>query len=110
VASFPEPATAQRFGDKARDVFTRCSGRTVNLRQVDVAGARDDIWTVGPAADQNGTLSLRNTAEGGNGWACRRGLSVHSNVVVDVSACGYGVGEPVIPALVNPIVAKIDGH
>ena len=57
------------------------------------AGQSPATWTVSAVSNTNGTLSVRKTREGGNGWNCQRALTVRNNVAVDVTACSYKQGD-----------------
>jgi hypothetical protein len=52
-----------------------------------LAGQPDQVWTVGPVSNTNGTLSDTQTTQAGNGFTCQRALTVTNNVAIDVAAC-----------------------
>jgi hypothetical protein len=66
----------------------------------------DKVWTVGPIANTNGTLSTTRTLEGGNGWACQRALTVRNNVAIDVAACSANPADAAVN-IADQIAAKV---
>lgn len=50
-----------------------------------------------------------DTQEGADGWECQRSLSVANNVVVDINACGYHIGDQG-GQIADKIVGKIDSE
>lgn len=108
VVAYADASAAMRFFTRATDVFHNCAGRNINTRQVDDPSSAASFWTVGNASESDGILSTSLISEGGDGWICRRGLSVRNNIVIDTSAYGYGVPESITPALIKPIADKVD--
>jgi len=108
VVAYADAGAATKFLDRAREVFHKCAGRNIDTRQVDDPSSTASFWTVGSASEEDGILSTSLISEGGDGWICRRGLSVHNNIVIDTSAYGYAVPVSVTPALIKPIAAKVE--
>ncbi len=85
VVAFPSANDAARFfSASAQRGWPACSNR--QYHNID-PGKPDKVWTVGPIANTNGTLSTIDTLKGGNEWACQRALTVSNNIAIDVAAC-----------------------
>jgi serine/threonine kinase PknH len=70
-------------------------------------GQPDAVWTVGPIAITNGTLSTTDTRVGGNGFACQRALAVSNNVAIDVAVCAVNPAHAAVFNIVDQIAAKV---
>ena len=81
---FPSANDAARFFSASARRWPACSNRKFHYSD---PGEPDKVWTVGPIANTNGTLSTSDTLKGGDGWACQRALTVRNNVAIDVAAC-----------------------
>jgi hypothetical protein len=90
VVLFPDATRAAAFFTAAPAQWQSCANRQFTET---AAGQSPATWTVGAVSNTNGTLSVRKTREGGNGWNCQRALTVRNNVAVDVMACSYRQGE-----------------
>jgi serine/threonine kinase PknH len=103
VVSFTSANDAARFFAASAQRWPACSHR--QFHYID-PGQPDKVWTVGPIANTDGTLSTTDTLEGGEGLTCRRALTVSNNVAIDVSACS---ATPVGAAvnIANQIAAKV---
>jgi hypothetical protein len=84
VVSFPAANDAARFFSASARRWPACSNREFHASD---PGEPDKVWTAGPIANTNGTLSTSDTLKGGDGWACQRALTVRNNVAIDVAAC-----------------------
>ena len=85
VVAFPSANDAARFfSASAQRGWPACSNR--QYHNID-PGKPDKVWTVGPIANTNGTLSTTDTLKGRNGWVCQRALTVSYNIAIDVAAC-----------------------
>jgi serine/threonine kinase PknH len=101
VVSFPSANDAARFFAASAQRWPACSNRQFHYIE---PGQPDKVWTVGPIANTDGTLST--TATVGEGWSCRRALTVSNNVAIDVAACSdTPVGAAV--NIANQIDAKV---
>ncbi|MGH3556924.1 MAG: sensor domain-containing protein [Mycobacterium sp.] len=90
VVSFPAAADAAAFYNASGKRWAGCSNRNYTRTPRDEPAQK---WTTQAATNTNGTLSIRRSQEGGNGWTCQRALTVRNNVAVDVLACGYTPGD-----------------
>ena len=70
-------------------------------------GQPDAVWTVGPIAITNGTLSTTDTRVGGNGFACQRALAVSNNVAIDVTVLAVNPAHAAVFNIVDQIAAKV---
>jgi serine/threonine kinase PknH len=104
VVAFPSANDAARFfSASAQRGWQACSNR--QYHNID-AGKPDKVWTVGPIANTNGTLSTTDTLEGGNGWACQRALTVSNNIAIDVAACSDNPADAAVN-VADQIAAKV---
>ena len=104
VVAFPSANDAARFfSASAQRGWQACSNR--QYHNVD-AGKPDKVWTVGPIANTNGTLSTTDTLKGGNGWSCQRALTVSNNIAIDVAACSDNPGDAAVN-IADQIAAKV---
>ena len=104
VVAFPSANDAARFfSASAQRGWQACSNRQYD--NVD-AGKPDKVWTVGPIANTNGTLSTTDTLKGGNGWSCQRALTVSNNIAIDVAACSDNPGDAAVN-IADQIAAKV---
>ncbi len=113
VVLFPSADGADAFFTASTRQWPACSNRQYN---VTTAGKPDQVETVGPVSNANGTLSATETAGGGNSsWTwdwdtCQRALTVANNVAIDVRACSKNRSDSQSDAGVNiarQIAAKV---
>jgi serine/threonine kinase PknH len=104
VVSFPAANDAARFFSASAQRWPACSNR--EFHYID-PGRPDKVWTVGPIAVTNGTLSTTDTLNGGNGWACQRALAVSNNVAIDVAVCAVNPAHAAVFNIVDQIAAKV---
>ena len=106
VVLFSSAHDADVFFTASAQSWPACSNRQYT---VTVAGKPDEVWTVGPVSNTNGTLSATTTQEGANGWTCQRALTAAKDVAIDVEACTKGdtplSGSPV--NIAHQIAAKV---
>jgi len=81
-----------------------------NRQYTDTVGS-PQVWTVGPVANNNGTLSATETAATGTGtevagWTCQRALTVAVDVAVDIIACNSSRSDAAIN-IARQIAAKV---
>lgn len=88
VVLFPSAHDAAAFFTASAQHWPACSNRRFN---VTFPGDPDEVWTVGPVSNTNGTLSATLTgilARNGASGTCERALTVANNVAIDIDACG----------------------
>jgi serine/threonine kinase PknH len=104
VVSFPSANDAARFFTASAQRWQACSMRQFHYIN---PGQPDTVWTVGPIAITNGTLSTTDTRVGGNGFACQRALAVSNNVAIDVAVCAVNPAHAAVFNIVDQIAAKV---
>jgi hypothetical protein len=109
VVLFSSAHDADAFFTASAQSWPACSNRQFTITQ---AGKPDQVRTVGPISNTNGTLSATQTAEPGT-WkwqSCQRALTVANNVAIDVEACTYNQSDSQSDSAVNiahQIAAKV---
>jgi serine/threonine kinase PknH len=104
VVSFPSANDAARFLSASALRWEACPMRQFLYIN---PGRPDKVWTVGPIAITNGTLSTTNTEVGAAGWACQRALAVSNNVAIDVAVCAVNPAHAAVFNIVDQIAAKV---
>jgi serine/threonine kinase PknH len=114
VVLFPSAQGADALFTASTQQWPACSNRQYNWTTT--AGKPDQVETVGPVSNANGTLSATETASGGDSsWTwdwdtCQRALTVANNVAIDVRACSQNRSDSQSDAGVNiarQIAAKV---
>lgn len=109
VVLFPSAQDATTFFTSSSQSWATCTNRPFTRS---VAGQPNEVWTVGPVANNGGTLSAIKTLQPGY-WtwdSCQRALTVANNVAIDVVACTQIKSEAQSGAGVNiasQIAAKV---
>jgi len=85
AVSFPAAAQADAFLKTSTDKWKSCAGQVVTKTD----SGTSYRWSVGDVTAQDAKLTVLNTQEDANGWACQHALGTVSNVVIDVNACSY---------------------
>jgi serine/threonine kinase PknH len=104
VVSFPSANDAARFFSASAQRWQACSMRQFHYTD---PGQPDNVWTVGPVAITNGTLSTTATQKGGGGYACQRALAVSNNVALDVAVFAGNPAHAAVFNIVDQIAAKV---
>jgi PknH-like extracellular domain len=110
VVLFPSARDAEAFFTASAQRWPACSNRQYTFS--DDASKPDQVHTVGPVSNTNGTLSATVTWAGSTwSWAtCQRALTVANNVAIDVRACSHNRSDSQSDAAVNiahQIAAKV---
>jgi hypothetical protein len=103
VVSFPSAHDAEAFFTASAQQWPACANRQYTETP---AGQPDEVWSVGPVSNTDGTLSYTNTVEGRDGVACQRALSVTANIAIDVNTCG-GAPSGAAVDIAHQIAAKV---
>jgi eukaryotic-like serine/threonine-protein kinase len=103
VLAFPSADAAQRVLADQRRQWSACSGRTFTLTIPNESPTR---WTFGPLTTPDGSLVMTFTAEARSSAGCQRVLAARNNVIIDVAANGFNVGNHGVD-IANAIAAKI---
>ncbi|HYB83666.1 MAG TPA: sensor domain-containing protein, partial [Mycobacterium sp.] len=105
VVLFPSADKAKAFLQTSVDKWKTCAGKTVTVTNKD----KTYRWTFGQVQGSPSKITVADTQEGANGWECQRAMSVANNVIVDINACGYHVGDRG-GQVADKIVAKINNE
>lgn len=90
VVAFPDGLGAHTFYAGQVTGWSRCDDRRADLHD---AGDRPHYWSLSKATDNNGILTIVRSEEENPGWSCQHALTAKNNIVVDVNACAYNVGD-----------------
>jgi serine/threonine kinase PknH len=104
VVLFPTADKAKALLQTAADKWKTCAGQTITVTNNKSKTYR---WTLSQVVGSPPKITVTETQEGADGWACQRALSQANNVVVDVKACAYHIGDQG-SHVVDKIVDKID--
>jgi PknH-like extracellular domain len=106
VVSFGSGPDARKFLATSKDVWRRCVAKHVTYN------AKNDspnTWTIRAPVTTGGITAAIVDEEAGDGYACVHGITAKSNVVIDVSACSYGIADQGVSpasAIINAIAGK----
>jgi PknH-like extracellular domain/TIR domain len=103
VVLFTSAHDAGAFFSASAQSWPACANRRFTLT---LPGQPGLVWSVGPVANINGTLSTTKTPEGSNGWACQRALTVANNVAIDVTTCTSNPSDSAVN-IAKQIAAKV---
>lgn len=84
AVSFPTDGQARRFLDTSAGRWKECAGRVVK----ETADSGPSAYVFGEPNRTTDTLSQVSFREGGKGAGCQHTLTVYSNSVLEVVACG----------------------
>jgi serine/threonine kinase PknH len=104
VVSFPSANDAARFFNASAQRWPACSMRQFHYIN---PGQPDQVWTVGPIAITNGTLSTTVTKKDAGGYASQRALTVSNNVAIDVAVYAVNPAHAAVFNIVDQIAAKV---
>jgi hypothetical protein len=106
VVAFGSGGDAQKFLVASQDSWRRCVGKHVTYN------AKNDnpiTWTIRAPITMDGITTAVVDQEGGDGYACAHGITAKSNVVIDISACSYGMADQAVRVagtIINAIAGK----
>jgi len=116
VVLFPTAQEAATFYTNSAQSWQSCSNRRITYTIPAPSGAPGAsgapaepatyVWSVGPIANDNGTLSTSLSEEGGRGWSCQRALTVRNNVAIDIIAYGLNPDDSAVN-IAHQIAAKV---
>jgi hypothetical protein len=101
VVSYRSASDAARSTASAQRGWPACSNRQFHYI---LPGKPDVVFTMGPIANTNGTLSI--TRGGSEGWACQHALTVSNNIAIDVAACSASPADAGVN-IAHQIAAKV---
>jgi eukaryotic-like serine/threonine-protein kinase len=103
VMAFPSADAAQTVLAEQRQHWQACAGRTFALT---TPNETPKNFTFGPLTTPDGNLAMTFTALGRSSAGCQRALGVRNNIIIDVAASGFNIGNHGLDML-NAIAAKI---
>jgi hypothetical protein len=102
VVAFPDANAATRFVIRASVEFDRCADVHFSFT-MPPPKSETDYYTIGFPKTVGDITTVVNLAEGSDGYACARGITSRSNVVIDVHLCAKDATAKVPIDLVNAI-------
>ncbi|WP_131805923.1 sensor domain-containing protein, partial [Mycobacterium alsense] len=105
AVGFPSAAKAKAFVQSSADKWKDCAGKTVTVTKK----TKVHRWSFAQLNGSPPKITMVETQEGADGWACERAMGVSNNVVADVSACGYHIVDQGAQIL-DKILAKVDNE
>ncbi|WP_158018474.1 sensor domain-containing protein [Mycobacterium basiliense] len=106
VVLFGSGKEARTFLATSRGVWGRCVGKHVTYTPL---AGRPSTWTIRTPVTAHGITAAVVDREAGDGYTCSHGITAKSNVIVDVSVCGYNIadqGGSIVAALVGAVAGK----
>ena len=101
VTTFPAADQALSFVQASAVKWKACAGQTVT----DGLNGSNLTWTYANFAGDPPKISLVMNRHNAKGWACQRALSAVWNLVIDVKACDFKIGNEGVVAA-DKIAAK----
>jgi serine/threonine kinase PknH len=105
VVTYPSVDQAKAFLSSSEDKWKGCAGKTVTVTNK----GKTYRWTFAQVTGGPPTITVTDTQEGADGWACQRVMSQANNVIVDVNACSYHIGDQA-SQVAGKIVDKINSQ
>ncbi|MFZ0906640.1 MAG: sensor domain-containing protein [Mycobacterium sp.] len=105
VVLFSSAHDAGAFFTASDQRWSACANRQLTFT---AAGQPDQVRTVGPVSNTNGTLSATTQPLGGGNdlLTCQRALTVANNVAIDVSVCSHSQSDAAVN-IAHQIAAKV---
>jgi len=101
VATYPSAEQAVAFVTGQAGKWKACEGQNVT----DSLKGANSYWTFGEFTGDTPKIALRYNRLNARGWACQRVLYANLNVVIDVKACAFKIGDEGIQ-VADKIAAK----
>jgi serine/threonine-protein kinase len=105
AVAFPSADKAKAFLQSSADKWKDCAGKTLTVTKK----TKVHRWTFAQLNGSPPKITMLETQEGADGWACQRALAVSNNVIVDVSACGYHISDQG-SQIVDKVVSKVENE
>lgn len=83
AVSFGSAYLATQFFEKSAEQWAACKDKLITWTE------NGETYTdsIGPMSRSGNSISLQVTQEAGDGWDCQHTLAVHSNLVLEATAC-----------------------
>jgi serine/threonine protein kinase len=104
VVTYPTADQAKTFLQTSQDKWKACKTLTVTNNK-----GKTFRWTFAQATGGPPTITQNRTQEAAGGWACQHVMSQANNVIVDLNACTYSLGDQA-SQLASKIVDKINSQ
>ncbi|ORA83289.1 sensor domain-containing protein [Mycobacterium malmoense] len=86
VVGFRDADAAQQFFSRAEPRWSACANRTLTITQPD----QDPVsWALGELVTSDTALTIMQTLDGVDGFACQRAMGVRNNIIIDALWCGF---------------------
>jgi eukaryotic-like serine/threonine-protein kinase len=103
VSTFDSTAAATHFVSRMVGQWRGCAGRSVTL----IVDGEPLVLDVGQPIENGTAIVLRNTLRDGvTGFSTDRAITSKANVVIDLDAQGYDLGES-MPTIANRIMERV---
>ena len=99
VVGFRDADSARQFFGQAKPRWSACNNRPLTVTQ---PGDDPATWALGDLVATDTTLTIRQTRDRGDGFACQRAMGVRNNVIIDTMWCGFDTANQA-----GEVVAKI---
>lgn len=103
VVRFADSDAADKFFTAAKALWADCADQSVPYD-----GTQSKrIWRYSALTEHDGTIQIKQSAEGMGGWGCSRVLGVRNNIAVDLMHCTTDPADQGV-AIYNAIAENID--
>jgi sugar lactone lactonase YvrE len=93
AVSFPSADLALAFLKASAGEWKACAGQHITSTDTGPSPGQPTHWTMGNLVGEAPKITLLQTLDDGNGWACQHALNAVGNLVLDVMACGYHISD-----------------
>jgi PknH-like extracellular domain len=98
---YPSAEKAQKFFDDSKSAWQGCAGYSVSVDDDDATY----LWQIDSLTSEDALITQMTAQEDAEGWACQHAMSVVSNVIAEVWACGYSIKDEAA-TIANEMVAN----
>ena len=86
VVGFRGADSAQQFFSQTKPRWSACANRPLTITQ---PGNDPVTWSLGESAATDTMLTIRQTLDGVDGFACQRAMGARNNIIIDTLWCGF---------------------
>jgi hypothetical protein len=98
---YPSAEKAQKFFDKSKSSWEKCSGYSVSVDDQDATY----LWQIDSVTAEDTLITQMTAQQDADGWGCQHALGVVSNVTVEAWACSYSIKDEA-GTIANDMVAN----